>query len=79
MRLILREGLTLLAIGLAIGAAAALLCTRLLTSFLYGVSTIDPITYVLVPLLLLTTTLVAYLIPSFKAAAVDPMTALRHE
>jgi predicted permease len=79
MRLILREGLTLLAIGLAIGVAAALLCTRLLTSFLYGVSTIDPITYVLVPLLLLTTTLVACLIPSFKAAAVDPMTALRHE
>jgi predicted permease len=79
MRLILREGLTLLAIGLVIGVAAALLCTRLLTSFLYGVSTFDPATFVLVPLLLLAATFAACLIPSFRAAAVDPMNALRHE
>ncbi len=79
MRLILREGLTLLAIGLAIGVAAALVCTRLLTSFLYGVSTFDPATFVLVPLLLLAATCTACLIPSFRAAAVDPMNALRHE
>jgi putative ABC transport system permease protein len=79
MRLILREGLTLLAIGRAIGVAAAMVCTRLLTSFLYGVSTIDSVTFALVPLLLLAATFAACLIPSFRAAAADPMNALRHE
>jgi predicted permease len=79
MRLILREGLSLLAIGLAIGVAAALVCTRLLTNFLYGVSRFDPVTFALVPLLLLAATCTACLIPSFRAAAVDPMNALRHE
>jgi putative ABC transport system permease protein len=79
VRLILSEGLTLLGVGLLLGLAAALLSTRLLAGFLYGVPPIDPFTFALVPMLLLVATLGACLIPSFRAAAVDPMNALRHE
>jgi predicted permease len=77
--LVLREALVLLAWGLAIGMAAALGLTRLLERFLYQVSAIDPVTYTLVPLLLLTATVMACVVPSVRAAAIDPMTALRHE
>jgi len=62
-----------------LGLAAALLSTRMLTGFLYGVPATDPLTFALVPLLLLGATLAACLIPSFRAAAVDPMNALRHQ
>ncbi|HET6219706.1 MAG TPA: ABC transporter permease [Acidobacteriaceae bacterium] len=79
VQLILSEGLTLFGVGLLLGLAAALLSTRLLTGFLYGVPPIDPFTFALVPMLLLVATLAACLIPSFRAAAVDPMNALRHE
>jgi putative ABC transport system permease protein len=79
VRLILREGLTLLGIGLVIGLAAALVSTRLLTGFLYGVPALDPATFALVPMLLLAATVAACLIPSFRAAAIDPINALRHE
>ncbi len=79
VRLILREGLKLLGMGLAIGVAAALICTRLLTSFLYGVPAFDPVTFALVLVLLFVATLAACLVPAYRAAAVDPMNALRHE
>jgi predicted permease len=79
VRLILREGLTLLGVGLVIGMAAALICTRLLTGFLYGVPAVDRATFAVVPILLLVATIAACLIPSFRAAAVDPINALRHE
>ena len=79
VRLILSEGLTLLGVGLLLGVAAALLSTRLLAGFLYGVPPLDPFTFTLVPMLLLVATLGACLIPSFRAAAIDPMNALRHE
>jgi putative ABC transport system permease protein len=79
LRLVLWEGVRLIALGLAIGVATALVFTRLLTSFLYGVSRFDPATFALVPMLLLVATIAACLIPSFKAAAIDPMNALRHE
>ncbi len=79
VRLILQEGLGLLAVGLLLGLAAAMASTRLLAGFLYNVPAIDPITFALVPILLLVTTLAACLIPASRAAAVDPMNALRHE
>ena len=79
MQLILREGLRLLGIGLIIGLAVTLLSTRLLTGFLYGVPALDPVTFALVPVLLLAATIAACLIPSFRAAAIDPINALRHE
>jgi putative ABC transport system permease protein len=79
MRLILLQGLTLLGAGLVIGLAAALVCTRLLASFLYGVPALDPATFAVVPMLLLVSTIAACLIPSLRAGAVDPIDALRHE
>jgi predicted permease len=77
--LVLREGLVLLALGLAIGMAGAVGLTRLLEGFLYHVPAIDPITYALVSLLLLIATVMACIVPGVRAAAIDPMAALRHE
>jgi predicted permease len=79
MQLILSDGLRLLGIGLITGLAVTLLSTRLLTGFLYGVPAFDPVTFALVPVLLLASTIAACLIPSFRAAAIDPINALRHE
>jgi putative ABC transport system permease protein len=79
VRLVLLEGFRLVAIGLFLGVGAAAMCTRLVAGFLYDVPAIDPLTFCVVPLLLLVATLAACLIPSVRAAAVDPMDALRHE
>lgn len=79
MQLILREGLTLLGIGLVIGLGVTFISTRLLTGFLYGVPALDAVTFALVPMLLLGATIAASLLPSFRAATTDPINALRHE
>ena len=79
VRLVLREGFGLLATGLLIGLSASLACTRLLAGFVYDVPLIDPVTFSLVPMLLFLATSVACLVPSWRAAAVDPIDALRHE
>jgi predicted permease len=78
-RLVLREGLSLLIIGLCLGITVAVVFARTLRGFLYEVPALDPVTFALVPALLLIATLVACLIPSARAAATDPMEALRHE
>jgi predicted permease len=77
--LILQEGLGLTGAGALIGLTATLLSTKLLSDFLYGVSQIDPLTFLSVPLLLILVALAACLIPSWKASRITPMTALRHE
>ena len=79
VKLVLREGLTLLATGLVIGLVIAAGLSRLLSGFLYQVPAVDPVTYTLVPLLLFAATTTACLIPSTRAASVEPMSALRHE
>jgi predicted permease len=79
VRLILREGLSLLVTGLCLGIATAVAFARVLRGFLYEVPALDPLTFALVPLLLLVAMLAASLVPSMRAAAVDPMVALRHE
>ena len=79
VRLILQEGIGLVGMGLLVGLAAAVAFARLLASFLFGVSPIDPVTFLLVPALLFIATLAACLIPSYRAAALDPLNALRHE
>jgi ABC-type antimicrobial peptide transport system permease subunit len=79
MRLVLRQGLQLVTIGLLLGLAMALALTRVLGSSLYGVTALDPITFVAVSLLLLLVTVAACLIPARRAANVDPMTTLRYE
>jgi ABC-type antimicrobial peptide transport system permease subunit len=77
--MILRQGVQLTIAGLMLGLAGALALTRILTSFLYGVSALDPVTFVAVPLLLLLATIMACFIPARRASNLDPMRTLRYE
>jgi predicted permease len=79
MRMMLREGLTLTAIGVGAGMALSLALGKVLSSLLYRVSGADPVVLSVAPLLLGTVSLLACLFPARRAARVDPMTALRHE
>jgi putative ABC transport system permease protein len=77
--LILRQGIVQIGIGLAIGLGLALLVTRALKDVLFQVSTADPITFVVVPLVLTLTGVLASLLPARRATRVDPLIALRSE
>ncbi len=77
--LVLRDGLALTITGLGVGAVTALLATRLLTGFLYGVSASDPKVYLFTTLVLATAAALAAYIPARRATRIDPMTALRAE
>jgi ABC-type antimicrobial peptide transport system permease subunit len=79
LRLVLRRGLGLVGVGLAIGAAGALAMTRLLQTMLFGVSQTDPVTFGGVIAVLGTVALVATLIPARRAMRVDPLVALRRD
>lgn len=79
LRLVLGYAGILLAIGFAIGLAAALGLSRLLASDLYGVKAEDPITYGAVALLLVATGLLACAVPALRAMSVSPAIALRQE
>ena len=79
LRMVLREGLILLLIGLATGILASLGLTRLLATLLYGVSPRDPLTFVVLSLLLSAVALLASYVPARRAARIDPMVALRYE
>jgi predicted permease len=74
---VMRQSLSLAAAGCAAGLAGAVALSRLLHSFLFEVSTMDPLTFTLVPALIAVIALAAALIPARRAAAVDPMVALR--
>jgi predicted permease len=76
-RLFLRHGLTLTAIGLAIGVAASIGLTRFMSTLLFGVSATDPITYAAVSAILGGVALLATWLPARRASRVDPMAALR--
>ena len=78
-QLVIGEGMSLVAIGIALGLAGAAFGTRLLTSFLYGTSTLDIATFVTVPSILGAVALVACIVPARRAVKVDPMVALRFE
>lgn len=79
LRMVVAKGLALVAGGLGLGLAGALAVTRLGASWLFGVSAADPLTFLLVPLLILAVALVACLIPAWKATRIDPLTALRYD
>ncbi len=77
LRLVLGQGMLLTAIGLAIGVAGATLLMRTLSGLIYGVGTLDPLTFVAVPALLCAVALLACFLPARRAASVDPITTLR--
>jgi putative ABC transport system permease protein len=79
LRLVVGEGMTLAAAGMAVGLVAALGLTRLMTSLLYGVRPADPATLAAVSLLLGGIALLGCCIPAWRAARVDPLVALRYE
>jgi len=79
VKLVLKQGLALAALGVAIGLSASLALTRLMKGLLFGVSAVDPLTFVVIALLLVGVALMAALAPARRAAKVDPMTALRCE
>jgi predicted permease len=76
---IVREGLALTAMGVAIGLAGSVAVTRLLATFLFGIDATDPLTFFAVAALLLGVTFAASYVPSRRALRVDPLTALRAE
>ena len=79
MKLVIREGLIIVSIGVTIGLALAFIATRLIASFLYGVSPSDPLTFLAISLLLVGVALGACFVPGRRATKVDPMEALRYE
>jgi putative ABC transport system permease protein len=79
LRLVLRKGMALALIGIAVGLAGALALTRLMVSLLFQVTATDATTFTAVPALLLIVALLACFIPARRATKVDPLVALRYE
>jgi predicted permease len=79
LRLVMREGLAPVLIGVVIGLPAALGGSQLIASLLFGIKPVDPLTIFVATLLLLTMAAIAGYLPARKASRVDPMTALRCE
>jgi putative ABC transport system permease protein len=79
LRLVLREALGVTALGVATGLAGAFLLTRTLSSFLYGVSPVDPFVFTAIACLLVAAALLASWIPARRASRIDPLVALRYE
>ena len=79
MRLVVRKGFSLTAIGVGIGLAGAVVLTRIMASLLFGVNATDPITYVSIAVLLMIVAMLACYLPARRAAKVDPIVALRYE
>jgi ABC-type lipoprotein release transport system permease subunit len=76
---IIRLGFALVAVGIAIGVVGTVALARLLTSFLYGVDTVDPVSFVAASAVLLLIGMVAAFVPARRASTVDPALVLREQ
>ncbi|MGC1106615.1 MAG: FtsX-like permease family protein, partial [Candidatus Acidiferrales bacterium] len=79
LRMVIRQGITLTLIGVAIGIIVALGVTRLINSMIFGVTPYDPITFITVAITLVAVAFLACYIPARRAMRVDPIVALRYE
>ena len=79
LKLVLGKALILSLIGVGLGLGASLVLTQLMTDLIYGVKPTDPLTLIVVALLLTGITIVASYVPARRATKVDPLVALRYE
>lgn len=79
VRLVIRQGIAPVAVGLLAGLAAAFAGGQVIEALLFGVNARDPAAFIAVPILLLAVAMVASYLPGRRAARVDPMLALRAE
>ncbi len=79
LSLVLGRGLLLVAVGVGVGTAAALGLSRMVSNLLFGISSMDPITFIGVPLLLAAMAILASYVPASRATRIDPAIALRGE
>jgi putative ABC transport system permease protein len=77
--MVLRQGVKLVSVGIAIGLIGAWALTRVLTTLLFQVKATDPLTFLAVPMVLVIVAILACWLPARQAAKVDPITALRYE
>lgn len=78
-KLVIWQGIILALIGVVIGVGAAFYATRVMKSLLFGIGLTDPLTFIVVPLILVAVALLACYLPARKATKVDPVIALRYE
>jgi predicted permease len=78
-QMVMREGVLLTLVGVSAGLAASLFAVHLIRGLLYGIAATDPVTFLVVPLLLLGLALLASYVPARRAMRVDPMAALRQD
>jgi putative ABC transport system permease protein len=79
LRMVVRQGMLLAAVGIAAGLAGGAIASRVLSSLLFGVRPTDPATFVAVSAILLAVAFVACFLPARRATRIDAMTALREE
>jgi putative ABC transport system permease protein len=79
LKMTVGQGLRLVVMGVAIGLGAAFILTRVMASLLFGVSATDPMTFIIISLVLMAVALIASYIPALRATKVDPMVALHYQ